>query len=216
MKFVKPTVKQKTELEDASYWYHHSWFPIREVYFSRLRSGLMYIPDKKQRILDIGVGSGILLPSLARNGSDVYGIDYRKDFIKKARDFCEGMGVKAKLHLSDAAKLPFHDNFFDSVISMSVMEHVPNLENALMEVKRILKPNGIFVVGLPIEKLLVKTFFYLFGCTEDVKGFHVNDYVQVRQLLKKHFKVVKTRKLPSKLVPDTFSIYLVIACINKK
>lgn len=216
MKFIRPPVRQRMDFEDASHCYYHKWFFVREVYFSRLKAGLEFIPNRKQRILDIGVGSGILLPSLARNGSEVHGIDYRKDFVDKANDYCKKIGIKASLKAADASKLPYKDNFFDAVICLSVMEHVPDLDRALLEARRVLKPNGIFVVGVPIERFLVNTLFKLFGYAEDVKDYHLNDYRKVRMGLRKHFQPVGSYKMPLNILPDPLSLYLVMACRNIK
>ena len=216
MKFIKPKIKQRMDFEDASHCYYHKWFFIREVYFNRLKAGLKYLPSSKQRILEIGVGSGILLPSLDKNSSDVYGVDYREDFVKKAEDFCRKNRIKANLTRAEATNLPYDDNFFDAAICLSVMEHISDLDDALREAKRVIKPGGIFVVGVPIERFLVNTLFKIFGYAEEVKDYHINDYIKVREALKNHFTIEKSYKIPFNILPDSLSLYLVVKCRNNK
>ena len=69
-------------------------------------------------------------------------------------DFSEGMLNGAKENLKDVKnisykvvdimEIPFHDNSFDIVIANMMLHHVPNLEKALSEVKRVLKNEGVF------------------------------------------------------------------------
>ncbi len=52
---------------------------------------------------------------------------------------------KIRLIFSDAKKLPFKSNSFDKVIASEVLEHIDNDMEVVKEVKRVLKPKGIFV-----------------------------------------------------------------------
>lgn len=51
---------------------------------------------------------------------------------------------------ADLLKLPFEDNFYDFVFASHVLEHIKDDERALSEIRRILKPNGIAVLPVPI------------------------------------------------------------------
>ena len=48
-------------------------------------------------------------------------------------------------------RIPFEDNYFDRVVVIHVLEHLPDLPTAVTEVHRVLKPNGIFSVVLPCD-----------------------------------------------------------------
>lgn len=51
--------------------------------------------------------------------------------------------------LYDGFNLPFHDNSFDSVFTSEVLEHVPNIHNALYEINRVMKLNGSLLITIP-------------------------------------------------------------------
>ncbi len=49
----------------------------------------------------------------------------------------------------DGKKIPFPDNHFDAVVTFETLEHVFNLEQILVEIRRVVKPNGLFLVSIP-------------------------------------------------------------------
>lgn len=98
-----------------------------------------------KKILEIGVGGegGILLELMHNN--DVHGMDVSDSAIKNCRSF--GIDViKANL---DRDSIPFQDNFFDVVFAFEVFEHFANPQHALEEIRRVLKPGGIFICSFP-------------------------------------------------------------------
>lgn len=104
------------------------------------------------KILDLGCGNGRLIEILKDKNIDYFGIDFSEKLIETAReDYPE-----AKFQVADALNLPFPENFFDKVISIRVLPHIPSKEfrlQFLREVKRILRPEG----------LLILTAWYLYG-----------------------------------------------------
>jgi len=104
------------------------------------------IPNKlrKGRILDLGCGR---IPFFLINTKfkEKYGVDPSLKRIDS-----QNMILK-KFFLDHKTKLPFKNNFFDVIIMLAVFEHIePNhLTDILKEIKRILKPNGIFILTTP-------------------------------------------------------------------
>lgn len=103
-------------------------------------------------VLDVGCGRGEILRHCAHLGANAYGVDYAPvavrmslDVLKSLEDDTPGHGGVA---LSDAKKLPFPDAFFDRVLMFDVVEHLHpwELHLALIEVRRVLKPGGKFIV----------------------------------------------------------------------
>ncbi|MFC1959957.1 class I SAM-dependent methyltransferase [Chloroflexota bacterium] len=103
-------------------------------------------------ILDVGCGRGEILRHCTALGANAYGIDYAAvavdmsaDVIERSTEIATGkMGVGQ----ANARQLPFQDASFDRVLMFDVVEHLYpwELDEALREVHRVLKPNGLFIV----------------------------------------------------------------------
>lgn len=101
-------------------------------------------------ILDIGCGGGVLTESLVHYfpQASVYGCDISAQAIKYAQKLGSG---KVKYAVIKDKKLPYKDNFFDVCVCLDVMEHIPDVDFFLKEVRRILKKNGHFFLLVPCE-----------------------------------------------------------------
>jgi SAM-dependent methyltransferase/uncharacterized protein YbaR (Trm112 family) len=95
--------------------------------------------------MDIGCGSGASLPAIARDFDRVCGVDpYLPDLVL-ARKLCDEQGIANVLLVQGVAeRLPFKDGIFDYVRGQNVLEHLPDVEQALIELKRVLKRGGCF------------------------------------------------------------------------
>jgi ubiquinone/menaquinone biosynthesis C-methylase UbiE len=212
MRFVYIKIKQQKDIEDASWAYYINNFIIREVYLSRLRAALMLAPSfKNQKIADIGVGSGILIPSLANYG-EVVGADYNKDSIKKSQKLCKSLNIKCSLVHGKLPGFRYKKNYFDTIFCLSVLEHIKDIPKALESLEYMLKENGTLIIGLPIERFLVNTMFKIMGISGEVDELHVSDYKEIEKELAKKFVIEKTKKLPFGFFPDSFSLYKAYRC----
>jgi ubiquinone/menaquinone biosynthesis C-methylase UbiE len=103
-------------------------------------------------ILDVGCGRGEILRHCARLGANAYGIDYAEVAVRMSQrvieTFHEEMRAKTAVMQADAKKLPFPDGVFDRVLMFDVVEHLHpwELHTAMLEVHRVLKPEGRFIV----------------------------------------------------------------------
>jgi phosphatidylethanolamine/phosphatidyl-N-methylethanolamine N-methyltransferase len=98
-----------------------------------------------QRILEVGVGTGLSLPDY-REDARVVGIDVSPDMLKIARERARGLPQVEALLEMDAEKLAFPDNSFDSVVAMYVASVVPHPEHLLAEMQRVCIPGGDVLV----------------------------------------------------------------------
>ena len=106
-------------------------------------------PNLPKRILVVGCGSGSEAAVLAqRLGSSVTGIDIEPAFDPTAMTWAE-------LRRGDATNLEFLDRSFDLVFSYHALEHIPQWERALHEMKRMLTPGGWYCVGTPNRMRLI-------------------------------------------------------------
>lgn len=98
------------------------------------------------RVLEVGVGTGLNLPLYPRN-CEVTGIDISEEMLRKAEERIRTHGVmNAKLMVMDGSKLEFPDNSFDRVIATYVISAVPDPVKTLLEMRRVCKPSGHLVI----------------------------------------------------------------------
>ena len=120
---------------------------IERMRFGVVASMLRTRP-RAHRLLEIGYGSGILLPELDRVCDELHGVDVPR----RARDVTTQLariGVDARLVTGDACALPYPDGTFDTVVVVSAFEFVPDVAAAAGEVVRVLTPRGSAVVVTP-------------------------------------------------------------------
>jgi phosphatidylethanolamine/phosphatidyl-N-methylethanolamine N-methyltransferase len=100
-----------------------------------------------QRILEVGVGTGLSLPHF-RPDSRVTGIDVSAEMLAKAeaRVEREKLAHVEGLHLMDAEHLDFADNSFDAVLALYVAPVVPNPARFAAEMRRVCIPGGTIVL----------------------------------------------------------------------
>jgi len=98
------------------------------------------------RVLEVGVGTGLNLPLYPRD-CEVTGIDISEGMLRKADERVRTYGMtNTKLMVMDASKLEFSDNSFDRVIATYVISAVPDPVKTLLEMRRVCKPSGHLVI----------------------------------------------------------------------
>ena len=95
------------------------------------------------RVLEVGVGTGLSLPGYGRH-LEIVGIDLAPEMLDKARERVAAGNLDhvTGLHEMDAESLSFPDASFDTVVAMYVMTVVPNPEQVMTELARVVKPGG--------------------------------------------------------------------------
>lgn len=104
-------------------------------------------------ILDYGTGSGYLAFSLAKRWRNckITGVDIVTETLKANERIAKGEHLDNIQFISyDGTLLPFANNSFDAVMSRYVFHHVPNLQDTLHEIDRVLKPGGQLLVADPM------------------------------------------------------------------
>lgn len=118
---------------------------IREMEWEAIKE---FIPSQSN-FLDVGCGAGFSLMKAFREfDCTVQGIDPEPGAHGVGR-FTSGLWKERPIIQGSAEKLPFPDESFDVVYSSHVLEHVNSEIEALKEMKRVLKPNGILIIGMP-------------------------------------------------------------------
>ena len=98
-----------------------------------------------QKYLDVGCGNGAAAINLAQKYHlDVTGIDVDPDQIRLAEAHSQGL-ANARFLTIDGTRLPLEDGQFDIVFTNKVTHHIPNWEEAIVEMIRVLKPDGYLI-----------------------------------------------------------------------
>ena len=101
-------------------------------------------PCSGERIVDVGCGTGLFVAELAQIVGDagrVVGLDVSPDVLALARRRCaEWPWVSCEE--ADATRLPAADASFDAAVSVQVLEYVADVDRALAEIHRVLRPGG--------------------------------------------------------------------------
>lgn len=101
-----------------------------------------------QRVLEVGVGLGTDHLQFARSGATLTGIDLTPRCVKLTGRRFEQEGLTSALHVMNAERLGFKDASFDVVYSFGVLHHTAAPERAFREIRRVLRPGGVFIGGL--------------------------------------------------------------------
>ena len=100
------------------------------------------------KVLEIGCGIGTDGAQFAKAGADYTGIDLTAAAIELARKRFALSNLKGEFRVSDAEDLDFDNESFDLVYSHGVLHHTPDIEAAVREIHRVLKPGGRAIVML--------------------------------------------------------------------
>lgn len=107
-------------------------------------------PEKVPVLLDIGCGTAFYFPLLAQHAEKLMGVDVCIPMLEVAQELIDAKGLtNCELRECSAMELPFEDNSIDVVHSWDFLHHVPDVDKAISEIYRVLKPGGRYVAVEP-------------------------------------------------------------------
>jgi SAM-dependent methyltransferase len=115
-----------------------------------------FFPDKNSRILELGAGSGHCILPIKDSG---YGSVFAIDIDSFNFPFLVRKGIRCLQADASCGLLPFRSKSLDAVILFHLIEHLPDAEPCLSEIKRVLKEDGILVLSTPDWRRRYKTFY---------------------------------------------------------
>jgi ubiquinone/menaquinone biosynthesis C-methylase UbiE len=153
----KKAVHHNVQMYDSYYQKPDFWFQFR--YDTQVKRKtcfhLLNLTERgksSQRVLEIGFGSGAVLFSFDTS-CELHGIEISRSAVDRATKKAQTHGYKKfDFKLSTNDLLPYPDDFFDIILASHVIEHVENDTRLLSEIHRILKPNGVAVLIIPINE----------------------------------------------------------------
>ncbi len=236
MKYISPKRLKNTdkENEDGSFAYYNKNPLIQEVFLQRLKKATRFIPNKNlgdgDYVLDIGSGCGFMLPTLSKKGK-VVALDYTFRYLEKSKSLADLNKINAYYVNGSIYSLPFKDKQFSLINVLSVLEHIKDTDRGVAEIRRVIEGNGLLIVGVPVERLLVNSLFGLLALKDKLFGgknynakkyrknkyqdVHYSDFKEIEASLSKYFTIEKTQKIFSNYISDTFSLYKVYKCKPK-
>ncbi len=135
---------QETSIRTA----YRRWAPVYDHTFGKIaaegrKHAVEIINRSSGRVLEVGVGTGLSLPTYKRD-LEIVGIDLSPEMLEKAHERVAEFHLKnvVGLHEMDAGELAFPDGGFDTVVAMYVMTVVPEPEKVMKELARVCKPGG--------------------------------------------------------------------------
>jgi ubiquinone/menaquinone biosynthesis C-methylase UbiE len=124
-----------------------------------------------KRVLEIGFGSGLTFMNLRDQYQEIHGLDLTADATTVQSAFA-ARGVTVNLRTGSVLEMPYPDGQFDTVLLISILEHLkPSQQTqAFSEIRRVLRPGGQVVYGVPVERPLMVWMFRLLGY--DIRQHH--------------------------------------------
>ena len=195
-------------------------YAVWAKFYDRIYQGLLARAQREavaaacasgREILEIGVGTGLTLPYFERD-KQVVGADLSLDMLRVARAkvLSQNLGHVRGLMVMDACRLGFADRSFDAVTAQFVITLVPDPEQALAEMDRVLRPGGEIVISsrlvgdggfaAPFWKA-VAPLARAIGWSSDFKVSRLTDWAastgryETVHVGQGYFKVVRLRKL---------------------
>ncbi len=163
-------------------------------------------PTNKLHCLDIGGDNGVISYMLRRNGGDWVSADLDAASVASIKQL-----VISDVYQIDRSTVPFRSNEFDRVAIVDFLEHIPDDEQFIAELYRVLKPGGVVVINVPnIKDGLLRKLRNALGQTDEKHGHLRPGYTLkgLERLLGDKFVLVKS-KTYSKFFSELIDILIV-------
>jgi len=191
MKMVYPEKSLLRKTGPVDYYDWNYKFPIKYVQRYRFETILRLMGSAKyDSLLEVGMGSGIFLPELSKHCKKLFGCDIHPEIehITKLLKVYDINNYEISTQSIEHTNYP--NNYFDLIVSVSVLEFVENLQSAINEIKRILKEEGVFMTICPMQSGLLDAFLSIYSQKKPAEEFGEARLI-VGKTLEESFKVVK-------------------------
>jgi SAM-dependent methyltransferase len=174
------------QLRDIVPEYCSSCFLVKTLFWDRIKYSIALgeISDD-HKILDVGCGIGHLFSEIRKTNQKcrLIGIDFNTNLNSLHVADCE-------FRVEDVRRLSFKDNSFDTVFALDSLEHIKDVENAIGEIRRVLRPGGKFIITGPTESVFYKFCRFLIKGTFSEKegpgtGVHYHNILTIDAKIEK-------------------------------
>lgn len=180
--------------------------PVVGRFYHRRVDVAMSLIGKGHRVLDVGFGSGTSFLELNARFDNIYGLDMHQ-YGGVIKEIYAREGIDVRLSEGSILEPPYEDNFFDAILAISILEHLQpaDLPRVMAQASRLLRPGGIFVIGMPGLNSMMSTAFRVLGY--DISKHHFSSPHQALEAAGKVFEIEKKIRLPA-LAPDFCLLYM--------
>ncbi len=156
-----------------------------------------------QHVLEVGFGSGVTFLNLNDNYQEIYGLDLNVS-VEDVEAVFKARQIETHLQNGSVLSIPYEDDFFDTVLLISILEHLKPFEQmqAFREIRRVLRPGGQAIYGVPIERGFMVFMFRLLGC--NIREHHFStekDVFNAADSILEKVRVFQMQCLPSLFGP---------------
>src|SRR5579872_2329877 len=116
---------------------------MRQAFLAPYRRELL--SAARGEILEIGFGTGLNLPFYPPQVGRIAAVDPNAGMWRQARKEIGRSAIKVEQHVADCARLPFADDRFDCVVSTWTLCSIDDVQQALHEIERVMRPGGRFL-----------------------------------------------------------------------
>lgn len=169
------------------------------------------------KTLEVGAGLGEHLAFEPEPHDDYWALELREEMAEGIkRGYPNANAIVGDCQIV----LPFEDQSFDRALAIHVLEHLPNLPAALLELRRVLKPGGTFVAVIPCEGGLAYTlarrvsaqriFERRYGMSYEwfVRSEHINVPAEIVAEIEREFVIEQRRYFPLRIPSVTLNLVI--------
>ena len=104
------------------------------------------VPHARGNILEVGIGSGLNLPFYETSKvKKIWGLDPSEELHEMAKKVVSGLDLDVEFLLKGAEEIPLIDDSVDTVLITYTMCSIPEVEEAIKEIRRVIKPEGVMI-----------------------------------------------------------------------
>lgn len=191
MNIIIPEKSMLTRTSNVDYYHWNYEFPIKYIQLYRFKTIARLLGEKiYPQMLEVGMGSGIFLPELARHCEKLYACDINPHFGKLEQLLNQYNIQNYKVESKSIQNTDYPDNYFDGIVAVSVLEFVEDIHSAIKEIKRILKKDGLFFTICPMHSKFLDFFLSMYSDRAPEEEFG-KSRIYVSELLEQNFNVIK-------------------------
>lgn len=179
--------------------------PLLKHFYHRRIDVSMSLIGRGKRVLEVGFGSGTSFLELSTRFTEIHGLDMHP-YGAAVKNIFTSVGINVQICRASILHAPYAANSFDAILAISILEHLKSdyLPDVMMQIRKLLIPGGIFVVGMPGVNRMMSTMFKAMNV--DITRQHLTCPNEAIEAASKIFHIDKIIKMPT-YCSDRFLLY---------